>query len=112
MQILGVSAREDAVDLVILDARLELGAQLGAERQALLLAGEVHDVLTLIHLCSSTGGKLEHLVLATGPGDGVLLLGFGGVEQTARAADGLGEVDRSAPLLSWLLGMVSRRTHQ
>ena len=44
MKELGVTAREDPVDLVILNPRLELGAQLGSKRQALLLASEIHDV--------------------------------------------------------------------
>ena len=87
MQKLGVTTGVDPIDLVVLDAGLELGAQLGAKGQALLLAGEVHDVFAGVHLGGATGGELERLGGGACPGDGVFLFGFGGIEQAARAAD-------------------------
>ena len=44
MQELGVTTGVDPVDLVVLNPGLEFGAQLGAEGEALLLAGEIHQV--------------------------------------------------------------------
>jgi hypothetical protein len=44
MEELGVTTREDPIDLEVFDPRLELGAELGAQGQALFFAGEIHDV--------------------------------------------------------------------
>ena len=92
VQELSVATGEDPVDLVVLDPGLELGAQLSTEGQALLLASEVHEVLALVHVSSTTGGQLKDLLFGAGPGDGVLLFGLSGVEQTAGAADVLREL--------------------
>ena len=56
MEEFGVSAGIDAVDLVVLDPWLELGAQLGAKRQALLFTSEIHQVFARVHHRGTTCG--------------------------------------------------------
>ena len=92
MQELGVATREDPIDLEVLHPRLEFGAELGAQRQALFLACEIHDVFARRHHRRSTCGEFEGLLARAGPGDGVLLFRFRGVEQAAGAADVLGKL--------------------
>ena len=92
MEELGVSTREDSINLEVLDPRLEFGAQLGAQGQALLLASEIHDVFAGRHHCGSARREFEGLLAAARPGDGVLLFGFSGIEKAAGAADVLGEL--------------------
>ena len=92
MQELGVATREDPIDLEVLHPRLEFGAELGAQRQALFLACEIHDVFARRHHRRSTCGEFEGLLARAGPGDGVLLFRLRGVEQAAGAADVLGKL--------------------
>ena len=56
MEILGVAAGEDPIDLVVLNPGLELGAELCAEGQALFFPCEIHDVVAGIHHRRATGG--------------------------------------------------------
>ena len=81
MQEFSVTAREDAIDLEIFDAGLELGPELGAESQALLFPREIHDVFAGIHHCCAARGQLKGLFAFAGPGDRVFLFSFGGVEK-------------------------------
>ena len=92
MQELGVATREDPIDLEVLDPRLEFGAELGAQGQALFFACEIHDVFAGRHHRGSTCGELESLLALAGPGDGVLFFRFSGIKQAAGAADVLGEL--------------------
>ena len=92
MEELGVATREDPVDLEVLDPRLECGAELGAQGQALFLTGEIHDVFARRHHRGSACGEFEGLLALAGPGDGVLFFRFSGIEQAAGAADVLGEL--------------------
>ena len=92
MEKLGVATREDPIDLEVLDPRLEFGAELGAQGQALLFACEIHDVFAGRHHRGSTCGELESLLALAGPGDGVLFFRFSGIKQAAGAADVLGEL--------------------
>ena len=89
MQEFGVTAGEDAVDLVILDPWLELGPQLGSEGKALLLAGEIHDVFAGVHHGRTTGWQFKGLSTVAGPGDRVFLFRFSGIQQATGAADEL-----------------------
>ena len=92
MQELGIATREDPVDLEVLDPRLEFGAELGAQGQALFLAREIHDVFARRHHRGSACWEFEGLLALAGPGDGVLFFRFSGIEQAAGAADVLGEL--------------------
>ena len=92
MEELGVATREDPVDLEVLDPRLEFGAELGAQGQALFFPCEIHDVFAGRHHRGSTCGEFERLLALAGPGDGVLFFRFGGIKQAAGAADVLGEL--------------------
>ena len=92
MEELGVATREDPIDLEVLDPRLEFGAELGAQGQALFFACEIHDVFAGRHHRGSTCGEFEGLLALAGPGDGVLFFRFSGIEQAAGAADVLGEL--------------------
>ena len=92
MQELGIATREDPVDLEVLDPRLEFGAELGAQGQALFFAREIHDVFSGRHHRGSTCGEFEGLLALAGPGDGVLFFRFSGIEQAAGAADVLGKL--------------------
>ena len=92
MEEFGVATGEDPIDLEVLDPRLEFGAELGAQGQALFFACEIHDVFAGRHHRGSTCGELESLLALAGPGDGVLFFRFGGIKQAAGAADVLGEL--------------------
>ncbi len=92
MEELSIATREDSIDLEVLDPRLEFGAELSAQSQALFFAGEIHDVFTRSHHRGSASGELEGLRAFAGPGDGVLLFRFSGIEQAAGAADVLGKL--------------------
>ena len=92
MKKLRISTWENPIDLEVLDPRLEFGAELGAQGQALLFACEIHDVFAGRHHRGSTCGELESLLALAGPGDGVLFFRFSGIKQAAGAADVLGEL--------------------
>lgn len=92
MEELGVTTREDPIDLEVFDPRLELGAELGAQGQALFFAGEIHDVFARNHHRGSACGQFKGLRAFAGPGDRVLLFRFSGIEQPAGASDVLGEL--------------------
>ena len=92
MKKLRVSTWENPIDLEVLDPRLELRAELGAQGQALLFACEIHDVFAGRHHCGSASRQFEGLIAFACPGDGVLLFRLRGVEQAAGAADVLGEL--------------------
>lgn len=68
---LHLSVREDTEDVSV---NLELGAQLGQERQALLLPRQLEQVRALPHDRGSSGRHLEDLLLLGLPGDNVELL--------------------------------------
>merc|ERR1712091_765883 len=57
MEKLGIATREDPIDLEVLDPRLEFGAELSAQGQALFFASEIHDVFARRHHCGSTCGE-------------------------------------------------------
>ena len=73
MQELGVATREDPIDLEVLDPRLEFGAELGAQSQALFLTCEIHDVFAGVHHGSTAGWQLKDLIGFAAPGDCVFL---------------------------------------
>jgi len=127
VQMLHLTVGEHTVDVESLHTGLELGAQLGTQSQALLLAGEVHHVLTLVHGRGTTSGQLVDLLLRRRPSNGVLLLSLSSVQKSASAALergkhvtelGLGNLAKHIPGLpesgqlgAHLLGLgISRRT--
>lgn len=83
VEVLHLAVGEDAVELVV---DLVLGAQPGAERQALLLARQLQEVGPLPHDGGAARGHLEHLLLRGRPRDDVELLHLRLAEQPARAA--------------------------
>ena len=92
MKKLRISTWENPIDLEVLDPRLEFCSKLSAQRQALFLASEIHDVFAGRHHCGSASRQFEGLIAFACPGDGVLLFRFSGIEQAAGAADVLGEL--------------------
>ena len=92
MQEFSVTTGEDAVNLEIFHAGLELGPELGAESKALLFTREIHDVFAGIHHRGTASGQLKGLFAFAGPGDRVFLFSFGGVEKPPRARNELGKL--------------------
>ena len=80
MEVCNLAVREHSVDGTV---NLKLGAELGEEGKALLLAGKLKEVGTLAHDGGTAGGHLEDLLLLGFPGDDVEFLNLGLTQEPA-----------------------------
>lgn len=112
MEVLHLAIGEDAVELVV---DLVLGAEPGAQGQALLLPGQLQQVGALAHDGGAARGHLEHLLLGRRPCDDVELLHLRLPEESPRApAEDRGrrvgvQLRRHEPRGGWLLLLRRRR---